>query len=87
MFEQDHGLSEAEVAAAVPYQRIAAYAVVRSSRGVLMTELSDRTNAAGMWNLPGGGLDARLWDLGRGGGRGGGQGGGRPPTPGGARAR
>ncbi|WP_404384566.1 NUDIX domain-containing protein [Knoellia locipacati] len=55
--EQDHGLSEAEVAAAVPYQRIAAYAVVRSVRGVLMTQLSERTNAAGLWNLPGGGLD------------------------------
>lgn len=41
----------------VPYQRIAAYAVVRSSRGLLMTELSAKTNAAGQWNLPGGGLD------------------------------
>lgn len=54
---RDEGLSEGDVADAVPYQRIAAYAVVRSSRGVLMTELSDRTNAAGLWNLPGGGLD------------------------------
>lgn len=55
--ERDAGLTEADVADAVPYQRIAAYAVVRSSRGVLMTELSVRTNAAGLWNLPGGGLD------------------------------
>lgn len=55
--ERDPGLAEAEVANAVPYQRIAAYAVVRSSRGILMTELSTRTNAAGLWNLPGGGLD------------------------------
>lgn len=55
--ERDDGLTEVDVANAVPYQRIAAYAVVRSSRGVLMTELSDRTNAAGLWNLPGGGLD------------------------------
>lgn len=55
--ERDDGLSGLEVANAVPYQRIAAYAVVRSSRGILMTELSGRTNAAGLWNLPGGGLD------------------------------
>lgn len=54
---RDGGLTESDVANAVPYQRIAAYAVVRSSRGVLMTELSARTNAAGLWNLPGGGLD------------------------------
>lgn len=55
--ERDPGLGAADVANAVPYQRIAAYAVVRSTRGVLMTELSARTNAAGLWNLPGGGLD------------------------------
>lgn len=55
--ERDRGLAETDVANAVPYQRIAAYAVVRSSRGILMTELSTRTNAAGLWNLPGGGLD------------------------------
>lgn len=54
---RDDGLTEVDVANAVPYQRIAAYAVVRSSRGVLLTELSERTNAAGLWNLPGGGLD------------------------------
>lgn len=55
--ERDEGLTEVDLANAVPYQRIAAYAVVRSSRGILMTELSERTNAAGLWNLPGGGLD------------------------------
>jgi 8-oxo-dGTP pyrophosphatase MutT (NUDIX family) len=54
---RDDGLGADEVASAVPYQRVAAYAVVRSSRGILLTELSTRTNAAGMWNLPGGGLD------------------------------
>jgi ADP-ribose pyrophosphatase YjhB (NUDIX family) len=54
---RDDGLVADDVAHAVPHQRIAAYAVVRSSRGILMTELSDRTNAAGLWNLPGGGLD------------------------------
>ncbi|MGA4669182.1 NUDIX hydrolase [Propionibacteriaceae bacterium Y1923] len=39
-------------------QRIAAYAVVRSVRGVLGTECSDRTAVPGLWQLPGGGLDA-----------------------------
>lgn len=38
-------------------QRIAAYAVVRSARGLLATEFSDRTAVAGQWGLPGGGLD------------------------------
>jgi 8-oxo-dGTP pyrophosphatase MutT (NUDIX family) len=42
---------------AVQVQRVAAYAVVRSTRGVLLTEYSDRTNAPGRWGLPGGGLD------------------------------
>ncbi len=40
------------------YQRVAAYALVTSSRGVLMTQFSDRTNAQGQWGLPGGGLEA-----------------------------
>ena len=39
------------------YQRIAAYAYVTSSRGVLMTQFSDRTNAQGQWGLPGGGIE------------------------------
>jgi len=38
-------------------QRVAAYAVVTSERGVLMTQFSDRTNAPGQWGLPGGGLE------------------------------
>lgn len=38
-------------------QRIAAYAVVRSSRGVLGTECSEKTAVPGLWQLPGGGLD------------------------------
>jgi 8-oxo-dGTP pyrophosphatase MutT (NUDIX family) len=54
---RDGGLTEAEVAGAVRHQRVAAYAVVSSDRGILLTELSDRTNAAGWWNLPGGGID------------------------------
>lgn len=54
----DSDVGPDDLANVVPYQRIAAYAVVRSSRGILMTELSARTNAAGLWNLPGGGLDS-----------------------------
>jgi 8-oxo-dGTP pyrophosphatase MutT (NUDIX family) len=41
-----------------PYQRAAAYGVVTSERGVLLTELSALTSAPGRWTLPGGGLDA-----------------------------
>jgi 8-oxo-dGTP pyrophosphatase MutT (NUDIX family) len=39
------------------HQRTAAYGVVTSSRGVLLTELSALTSAPGRWTLPGGGLD------------------------------
>lgn len=39
-------------------QRIAAYAVVRSHRGVLGTRCSGQTAVPGMWQLPGGGLEA-----------------------------
>ncbi|HIW30578.1 MAG TPA: NUDIX hydrolase [Candidatus Luteococcus avicola] len=38
-------------------QRLAAYAIVRSSRGVLGTECSNRTAVPGLWQLPGGGLN------------------------------
>jgi len=38
-------------------QRVSAHAVVTSSRGVLMTQFSDRTNASGQWGPPGGGLE------------------------------
>ncbi|GAA4726321.1 hypothetical protein GCM10025782_25810 [Pedococcus ginsenosidimutans] len=39
------------------HQRTAAYGVVTSERGVLLTELSALTSAPGRWTLPGGGLD------------------------------
>lgn len=39
-------------------QRIAAYAIVRSPRGLLGTICSDRTAVPGRWQLPGGGLEA-----------------------------
>lgn len=53
----DPGLTEADIAAAHRHQRLAAYAVVRSHRGVLLTQLSARTNVPGQWNLPGGGIE------------------------------
>ena len=41
----------------VPRQRLAAYAVVVSDRGLLATEYSDRTAVSGRWGMPGGGID------------------------------
>lgn len=38
-------------------QRLAAYGVVSSTLGLLGTQLSDRTYAPGIWQLPGGGLE------------------------------
>lgn len=42
---------------AVTVQRVSGYAVVRSSRGVLLTCASSRTSTQGQWGLPGGGLE------------------------------
>lgn len=39
-------------------QRIAAYGIVISDRGLLGTEFSDLTNASGSFGLPGGGIEA-----------------------------
>jgi len=52
------GDAAAGVEVALLHQRVAAYAVVTSSRGFLMTQFSDLTGAPGQWGLPGGGLDA-----------------------------
>lgn len=41
-----------------PYQRVAAYALVVSHRGLLLTQFNEQTHVAGDWGLPGGGLDA-----------------------------
>ena len=41
----------------VTRQRLAAYAIVLSSEGILGTEFSDRTAVPGLWGLPGGGID------------------------------
>jgi len=39
------------------FQRVAVYGLVRSHRGLLLTQMSDRTNSPGAWGLAGGGLD------------------------------
>lgn len=38
-------------------QRLAAYGIVLSVRGLLATQFSDRTAVPGLWGLPGGGID------------------------------
>jgi 8-oxo-dGTP diphosphatase len=38
-------------------QRIAAYGIVLSSRGLLATQFSELTAVPGLWGLPGGGID------------------------------
>ncbi len=53
----DPGLVVEPGEAAQAYQRTAAYGVVTSERGVLLTELSALTSSPGRWTLPGGGLD------------------------------
>jgi len=42
----------------VKRQRIAAYSIVLSHRGLLATQFSERTAVPGLWGLPGGGVDA-----------------------------
>lgn len=49
------GTADGEVA--LRHQRVAAYAVVTSARGFLMTQFSEQTGAPGQWGLPGGGLE------------------------------
>lgn len=41
----------------VPRQRLAAYGIVLSRRGLLATQFSDLTAVPGLWGLPGGGID------------------------------
>jgi len=54
---RDHDLVMSKGETPEPHQRVAAYALVTSSYGVLMTQFSDRTNAEGQWGLPGGGIE------------------------------
>lgn len=53
----DPALEVAPDELAIPRQRVAAYAIVRSQRGVLGTRCSARTAIPGLWQLPGGGLE------------------------------
>ncbi len=53
----DPGLVVAPNEVAIPHQRVAAYAIVRSALGVLGTQCSDLTAIPGLWQLPGGGVE------------------------------
>lgn len=53
----DPDLSDTEIGEPLVRQRLAAYAIVLSERGVLATEFSERTAVPGSWGLPGGGID------------------------------
>ena len=53
----DAGLRPEDLGNPLRRQRLAAYAIVLSDRGVLGTEFSDRTAVPGLWGLPGGGID------------------------------
>lgn len=53
----DAGLTADEIEHPVLRQRLAAYAIVVSHRGLLATQFSDRTAVPGSWGLPGGGID------------------------------
>jgi 8-oxo-dGTP pyrophosphatase MutT (NUDIX family) len=55
--QADPGLVIDEGMLPVVRQRVAAYAVIRSSRGLLATQFSSRTAVEGLWGMPGGGLD------------------------------
>jgi 8-oxo-dGTP pyrophosphatase MutT (NUDIX family) len=53
----DPDLDLAGEAEPVVRQRLAAYGIVLSSRGLLATQFSARTAVPGLWGLPGGGID------------------------------
>ncbi|HZA72132.1 MAG TPA: NUDIX domain-containing protein [Propionibacteriaceae bacterium] len=53
----DAGLIISDDVVPVTRQRVAAYAVVLSQRGLLATEYSNQTAVPGRWGMPGGGLD------------------------------
>lgn len=54
---RDRGLVTTDREPPVVRQRLAAYAVVTSARGLLATQYSGLTAVAGRWGMPGGGLD------------------------------
>ncbi|MFT3970789.1 MAG: NUDIX domain-containing protein [Micropruina sp.] len=53
----DPSLAAHEIGDPVVRQRLAAYAIVLSPRGLLATEFSERTAVPHSWGLPGGGID------------------------------
>ncbi|MCW5953149.1 MAG: NUDIX domain-containing protein [Propionibacteriaceae bacterium] len=53
----DPDLELAEDFAPIVRQRLAAYTIALSSRGILATQFSDKTAVPGLWGLPGGGID------------------------------
>jgi 8-oxo-dGTP diphosphatase len=53
----DAGLEIAAGNEPIQRQRVAAYGIVLSERGLLTTQFSDRTAVPGLWGLPGGGID------------------------------
>lgn len=53
----DPDLDLAAEAAPVVRQRLAAYGIVLSARGLLATQFSDLTAVPGLWGLPGGGIN------------------------------
>lgn len=55
---RDPGLVIVPGEVALRHQRLAAYAVVTSERGVLLSRFSTSTNAPGTWGLCGGGVDS-----------------------------
>lgn len=54
----DRGLDPADAAEPVVRQRLAAYGIVLSERGLLATQFSELTAVPGSWGLPGGGIKA-----------------------------
>ena len=54
---RDVGLVLADDEEPITRQRIAAYAIVVSERGLLATQYSSRTAVDGRWGMPGGGID------------------------------
>lgn len=53
----DPGLELTPDITPVVRQRLAAYAITLSPRGILATQFSDKTAVPGLWGLPGGGID------------------------------
>jgi 8-oxo-dGTP pyrophosphatase MutT (NUDIX family) len=50
-------MTAVDPAAPILRQRVAAYVIALSDRGLLATQFSDRTAVSGLWGLPGGGID------------------------------